>query len=522
MKNLKILDCTLRDGGYYTNWEFPDEIVQEYIDVLAHSGVEYIELGFRSYNKPGYAGPYFYTPDAIINSLRIPNNISLGLMINAKDFIEDNAISIDKLNEVFGFLSDGIRLIRIATHFEDLAASIDLVHYFKNKELTVGLNLMQISEYSFEQISVVSKSLPKELDVFYFADSLGSLVPNDVYLIIKSIRKGWSGDIGIHTHNNLGKALDNTNEAIRSGATWVDATITGMGRGPGNLETEVFLADSVQEPSEMLKLQLLLELIDKFFAPLKIEHKWGTNPLYWLAGKFSIHPSYIQEILNNRNNKTVDKLQIVSRLSTASGGASRYKKDLSQFGLNTSPAASTVELTEENDSILLIGSQDRLNDHTVALKRFIEDYNPIVLSINVGSEWLNSLTDYYIACHPLSLNKLRKAEMLSSTQLILPTLRADLSNIVYPIKVIEDQFESAQTGCTVPFYDSAAYALAFASLICTKNIYLAGFTGYTDTDKNNMKNMIFTRFRDNFPSLNVISIFETKYNVQTRSIYSLI
>ena len=72
------------------------------------------------------------------------------------------------------------------------------------------------------------------IKILYFADSLGSLKPKDIRMIVSQIKKNWKGEIGIHTHDNLGKALDNTLEAIKLGVTWVDSTVTGMGRGPGN------------------------------------------------------------------------------------------------------------------------------------------------------------------------------------------------------------------------------------------------------------------------------------------------
>ena len=103
---------------------------------------------------------------------------------------------------------------------------------------------MQITEQSENDITTAIKKIKKvNPDVLYFADSLGAMDSEDVSKCIKLIKKNWNGEIGIHTHNNLGKAVSNSISAIKNGVTWVDSTVTGMGRGPGNSETEYMLIE---------------------------------------------------------------------------------------------------------------------------------------------------------------------------------------------------------------------------------------------------------------------------------------
>ena len=90
MKNINLLDCTLRDGGYYNNWDFPIDLIEDYLKSLSESGVKFIELGFRSRNSKNYMGPCAYTKDSFIESLKIPKNIDIGVMINASEILSNH------------------------------------------------------------------------------------------------------------------------------------------------------------------------------------------------------------------------------------------------------------------------------------------------------------------------------------------------------------------------------------------------------------------------------------------------
>ena len=134
---------------------------------------------------------------------------------------------------------------------------------------------------------------------------------------IKNIFEFIKGDcdipLGIHTHDNLGLALSNSLAALDYGAEWVDSTILGMGRGPGNCKTEEILIE-LNNSKGLHKISPIIEIISKHFLKLKNLHKWGTNPYYYIGGKFGIHPSYIQEIMNDKLFSPDDKLALIEKL----------------------------------------------------------------------------------------------------------------------------------------------------------------------------------------------------------------
>ena len=116
--------------------------------------------------------------------------------------------------------------------------------------------------------------------------------------IITNLRKGWVGDIGIHTHDSMNLAMINSKTALSEGATWIDSTLTGMGRGPGNAKTEHTIIEFEEYRNIKPNLENIADLISNYFNPLKEKYSWGTNIFYYLAGKHKIHPTYIQEMLS--------------------------------------------------------------------------------------------------------------------------------------------------------------------------------------------------------------------------------
>ena len=166
-------------------------------------------------------------------------------MINISEIINSGRSYEKILSKLFKKAEKSkIKFIRLATHFNEISQTVKICKILKNKKFKVIINLMQITEQKPDDITAAVKLIKTaKPSVLYFADSLGAMNTEDVSKCIKSIRTHWSGEIGIHTHNNLGKAVSNSISAIQNGATWIDSTVTGMGRGPGNSETEYILIE---------------------------------------------------------------------------------------------------------------------------------------------------------------------------------------------------------------------------------------------------------------------------------------
>src|SRR5690606_19647364 len=125
--------------------------------------------------------------------------------------------------------------------------------------------------------------------------------------------------LGIHTHDNRTLAQANTLQAVADGVTWVDSTVTGMGRGPGNARTEYLVVELASRRDRVINVAPLFSLVSRHFKPLQQHHGWGTNPYYLLAGTYGIHPTYIQEMLSDSRYAEEDLLIVLDFLKNQGG-----------------------------------------------------------------------------------------------------------------------------------------------------------------------------------------------------------
>ena len=241
MNKIVHLDCSLRDGGYYNNWDFSPKLINDYLNVLGAIKVDYCEVGFRFFKNSGFKGSCAFTSEEFLKSLEIPENLKIAIMINGNEFINNNKLDLEKIRKVVPVLAKDskVTLVRVACHSESINKILPLFEFLDDYGYETACNITQVSEKTNDEIDEISQVLASsKVKIIYFADSLGSLEPAQISKIIKSIRKNWSGPIGIHAHDNKGLALSNTLEAIKCGIEWIDSTITGIGRGPGNTKTE--------------------------------------------------------------------------------------------------------------------------------------------------------------------------------------------------------------------------------------------------------------------------------------------
>ena len=251
MDNVKILDCTLRDGGYYNNWDFSSSLSQNYLSALAESSVDVIEIGFR---KPisnigsgssglKKIGKFLISDEKYLKKIKLPKNKKISVMIDLSDYTGSEGFK--KLKKKFcNSKNSVVDIVRIACNFNDKNKVIKIVKYLKSKNYIICVNLMKFTILSNKQIlSFLDIALKSGASYFYLADSFGNCLPKQIKNISKSLKKSKVdiGCLGFHSHDNTGNALKNTITAINEGFGIIDTSIMGMGRGAGNLKLEEFL-----------------------------------------------------------------------------------------------------------------------------------------------------------------------------------------------------------------------------------------------------------------------------------------
>ena len=287
MKKFKLLDCTLRDGGYYTNWSFDDGFVKRLVKSLDKAGVDIIEMGYKS---PLKGGKYRKCNDSFIRSLVGKCAADLAFMIDAKDFI-NGEVDIKLLKSVIKPSSQSpFTYCRLAITPKQINESLVMIDLLDELGYKVIVNVMRVSLLENSEINKLCSVLSEtKVIALYFADSFGSLLPERVKELIE-IFKVTNKDVGIHTHDNLGLAFANSLCAVDNGVKYVDGTLTGMGRGVGNVRTEQLLMYYNYD------YKYVTDFISNIMIPLKNKCGWGWNHNYMLTGLKEIHPTYCQRL----------------------------------------------------------------------------------------------------------------------------------------------------------------------------------------------------------------------------------
>jgi 4-hydroxy 2-oxovalerate aldolase len=526
---MKTLDCTLRDGGYYNNWEFPKDFVQKYLFACHQAGIDFIEVGLRSPNKKRFFGAHAFSTEGYLAELNPPAGLKIGVMINTSEF-KDKSVDI---NDYFLPITKScLSFVRIASHFNELSESLIIAKSLKDLGYTVGLNLMQISLQSDQEIigSIALINNSPAIDVLYFADSLGDMKQNEVTNCFQLIRNGWNKDIGIHAHNNMGQALDNTLLANQLGVEWLDATILGMGRGAGNTEMELLLTELKERGSDKYYPSYLYPLVLEDFEPLKTRYQWGSSLLYYLAAKNKIHPTFIQELTSNHIFDHVDQMNAIDALS---------KIDSTKYAeVNTSKVLSNIIGTKqkkvdfkipEGSDILILANGPSLNKYSSEIETFIKTRKPFVVSLNFTKDISDDLINLHALCNPARiLSSLQKISSLKS-KILIPLSQLDdaLKEFLvgdqcfnYNLN-IEDDLDYDEFGCNLK--SPLVLGFALCALISNKkfSFYMAGFDGYTDNGaKNDTINNLLAALTTKEPQLSLLSITPTQYKIPQRSIYA--
>jgi 4-hydroxy 2-oxovalerate aldolase len=531
--SMYILDCTLRDGGYYNSWNFPIDTINKYLEAMAASGVDIVELGLRSLINKGFNGASAYTTDSFIGTLNIPSDLKVAVMINATEIVGATP-QADVLEALFPNTAENspVDVVRIACHVHEFVAALPACNWFKERGYMVGFNLMQVADRSQEEVEALSLEASKyPIDALYFADSMGSMNPAKTSQIIGWLRKHWHGAMGIHTHDNMGLALSNTLQAVKDGVTWLDATVTGMGRGPGNARTEELVIEVADIRKKDINMVPLMSVIRSYFQPLKNKCGWGSNPYYYLSGKYGIHPTYIQEMLGDSRYSEEDILAAINHLKVEGGKKfSLNTLDSTRHFYSGTPRGSwNPKELFENKKVLLLGTGAGVSEHRIALENFIKAKNPLVVALNTQSGVSQTLIDVRIACHPIRLLADCEAHSRLPQPLITPSsmLPPDVLNSLknkklldYGISINQKSFEFGNNFSSLPTSLVICYALAVITAGGAESILMAGFDGYeADDPRNSEMNYLLNLYASNSNAIELIAITPTRYELKSKSVY---
>ena len=285
MGKVRVLDCTLRDGGYCNQWKFGKENINRIIRGLDDANIDIIECGFLT-NLVDYDDETTkYTDLLNLTHLSAPSKEKMMVcMINYGEY------DIENIPDCNNTIMDGIR---IAFHKEDVIGALELCKKIKRKGYKVFVQPMVSLNYSDEEfISLIRQVNELNPFSFYIVDSFGVMKRKDLirlfYMVENNLKPGIL--IGYHSHNNMQLAYSNAQALvdIRTNRDIViDSSIFGMGRGAGNLNTELFVEYLNDSVGTSYKLRPLLNIIDEILMYFYQENYWGYSLANYLSAKYN-------------------------------------------------------------------------------------------------------------------------------------------------------------------------------------------------------------------------------------------
>lgn len=287
--DIKVLDATIRDGGLVNDFYFTDDFIKNLYKANVKAGVDYMEFGYRADKEMfdvDQFGKWKFATDEHIREIVGDNDTDLKLSIMA------DVGRCDYKNDIHERSDSPVDLIRVATYVNTMPAAIAMIEDANRKGYETTCNIMAISNAKESDIEKALEMLGKScVDGIYIVDSFGSLFPEQIRRIsdqYMEIADKYGKYIGMHAHNNQQLAFANTIEACAFGVSYLDATMSGMGRGAGNCYMELLLG-FLRNPK--YSLNPVLKFIENRILPLKKSGVvWGCDVQYMLTGQQNQHP----------------------------------------------------------------------------------------------------------------------------------------------------------------------------------------------------------------------------------------
>ena len=529
IKNIKILDCTLRDGGYINNWHFGYDNIKKIINNLIDANIEIVECGYLT-NKT----------NSDLNSSKFANIMDMSklipktrkktkfvCMINFGEYNIDD-IPNNNTNLIYG--------IRVAFHRKDFREAVEFSRKLKEKNYEIFLQPMLTLNYDdselLELINMANAILP---NAFYIVDSFGNMNQEQMtrlfYLIHHNLDSSIS--IGFHSHNNLQLSYANSLHLLNLDCNRnliIDSSIMGMGRGAGNLNTELFIKYLNADWNKNYDEWPLLKIIDEVLNKIYLEHYWGYSLPYYISAVNNCHPNYAM-YLDNKQTLTIQEINKIIQSIPIEYKSSYnkviiedlYIKFLSKY-IDDSHTIKYMQKILKNKDILVLAPGRSLTLDKDRIMQYISKNNPYIFSVNFIPENIN------VNC--LFITNIKRFHEMDFHKI-------NIENIICTSNVEVSHFTKKKTinyanylNKEADISDNAGFIiLNFLKQIGMKKVSVAGFDGYNVEIDNNyykkdLKNAVdierkLSMNRQMHTALNELSNnFEIKF--LTKSIYKTI
>lgn len=381
MKKIRVLDCTLRDGGYCNDWQFGKRNIKKIVNALCEAGIRTIEYGYLD------KGSELDEDSTKISSLDvIPaiDGIEYLLMINY------GSADIDDIPLYTG----RVKGLRVAFHKKDREDALNFCRQLINKGYQVYVQPMVTNRYTLEEYKSLLEAVNKlNPFAFYIVDSFGSMYDIEVieYLKIADEILHSGMVLGFHGHDNSRLAFDNAKTMIENchnHTVYIDSSIMGMGRGAGNLSTEIIVEYCNRHWNSCYIMQPLLKVIDEVINYFYMDRPWGFSLVYYVAAKYNCHPNYAK-YLDDKKTLTISNMDEIFRNLSMNkrfyydrNYIEHVYREYMEKGIYDDTNARLWRQNIENRNILLLAPGKSIAVHEQHINAYIKEKRPVIISIN--------------------------------------------------------------------------------------------------------------------------------------------
>ena len=385
--DLKLLDCTLRDGGYVNDWNWGFQSARDIIQSLVKAKIDVVEVGFLR-NVEGYDSNVSVCNRIEELNRLLPDNV--GHTMFSGMAMRSN-YDIKKLSPYSG---SGIEMIRITAHDYDIEEGMDFAKEVKDKGYKLSINPINIMGYSDERILWIIEQVNKiQPYQFSIVDTFGSMKRRDLDRIVSLVDNNLERNIrvALHLHENMSLSFSLAQMYVDkhlNRPVAIDGSLMGMGRIPGNLPIEL-IADYLNEYADKsYDIDYLMDAIQDYISPLKGKTRWGYTPAYFLSARFNLHRNYAEHYLKKGDLTNRDINHILARIDTEKKTvfdeeyADKLYEKYKDHKVNDTIDRQKLLRKLTGKKILLIAPGSTMSTYKAEVIKYIESEHPITISVN--------------------------------------------------------------------------------------------------------------------------------------------
>lgn len=499
MAKIQILDCTLRDGGYINDFAFGEYGIKTIISQLAEANVDIIECGFLEDGEYDKECSIFTTVEQIAPF--IPKNRGNSMYVAMACYGEYN---LSQLSPYDGTSIDGIR---VTFHYNEIDDALYYCQAIKDKGYKVFVQPVGTTSYTDEQLlSLIHRVNELKPYSFYLVDTLGLMHQQDVlrfyYLINHNLDKHIQ--MGFHSHNNLQLSYSNCQMLANLETDRIislDSSVNGMGRGAGNLNTELIANYINEHHGKRYEIEPLLEIVDEFIAKIRKKFEWGYSVPYYLAAINGCHPNYAS-YLSNKQTLNVKSIGAILRMIEPENRALYNKQIIEEKYLeyqsreiDDSSTIADLRRVFSGRNVLLIAPGASLNEYADDIVTLAKEQDCITLSV--------TFVPHFIDCDYTFLSNLRRYKTTFN-----PTKKK--IQLIHTSNIETEENEKFVVNYSSLLNDvdgimdnASMMALELLYKLGVNTVYLAGLDGYKAEGSNYyQERLVLNQDKDNIELIN--------------------